>query len=410
MKERKRVVSDFIFGVIGLVGMNAVLSLIVNPTLEKQVGTAFFGRVLFFSALATFLASSLGAGVNYARMKVFAEERETKNGDSNIALLIVSFVAAAVTVLAILLKKDAAGVTWAELILLTLMTVLRYYADVEYRLNLNYKRFCLFYLLIGAGYLLGLLLYQVIGSWTMIFLTGELFGLLFVFLTGKVLKPPYFDTSPRLRSHLLTAGTVSGSYVLSDFVSAADRFLFPLILVNGDELTALYYFASVVGKMMSLLSTPLNGVLSGHIARAEGGMTRKRFLRIVLLLLGVAVAVTGVSFLGSHLFVRLFYRDSYETVRGLFLLANAGQVIFFVTNTLMVIVLRYMHERIQIITGILYLAAFFAVTVPLIRAHGIWGMAWGLFIVNTLKFLLFAFLGAAGIKEEKNGQGNSETE
>ena len=86
-----------IFGVIGLVGMNVILSLIVNPTLEKQVGTAFFGRVLFFNALAMFLASSLGAGINYARMKVFAEEKKTVNGEYNVGLLIVSAVAAAVT-------------------------------------------------------------------------------------------------------------------------------------------------------------------------------------------------------------------------------------------------------------------------------------------------------------------------
>ncbi|MBR4769152.1 MAG: hypothetical protein IK088_09285 [Lachnospiraceae bacterium] len=406
MKHHKKTIQDLIFGVIGLVVMNGILSLVVNPLLEKSVDTAFFGKILFFHALATLLGSALGAGVNYARMKVFSSEKTTKNGEYNIAVLIFMGLGVILTLAAILVKGDDAGTFWPLLLLLSAAAVVRYYADVEYRLNLNYKRFALFYVLIGAGYLAGYGLYLVTHLWVLVFLTGELFGILFVVLTGTIFRKPFFETTPKCGAHLKTVGIVSGSFFLSDVVSQADRFLFPILLVNGDEMTSLYYFASVVGKLASLLSTPLNGVITGHIARDEEEMTRKKFAKILALMAAVFVVLTAVCFAGSHLFVWLFYRDSYETVRGLFLLANAGQVIFFVCNTLMVVVLRYTHERNQIIANIAYLVLFFAATVPLIVSFGIYGMAWGILIVNAVKFLVFSALGFVSLgrkKEAKSG-------
>ncbi len=64
--------------------------------------------------------------------------------------------------------------------------------------------------------------------------------------------------------------SLSAAYLMSDFVSYSDRLLLPLLVVNGDEMTAIFYYATLVGKMVSLLSTPLNGVIAGHLAKYRG--------------------------------------------------------------------------------------------------------------------------------------------
>ena len=56
---------------------------------------------------------------------------------------------------------------------LFMFTVFRYYGDVEYRLNLNYQRYFIYYLLIGLGYLAGFGVYYVTGQWVWIYLIGE---------------------------------------------------------------------------------------------------------------------------------------------------------------------------------------------------------------------------------------------
>ena len=89
-------------------------------------------------------------------------------------------------------------------------------------------------------------------------------------------------------------------------------------------------------------------------------------------------------------------------------------MLFFICNTLMVIVLRYTKPRNQIITSAVYIAAFFLITVPLILKYGLYGMAYGILAVNALKFIVFAVLGAAGLSkgraEENEQNENSQIE
>ena len=397
--KKKKVISDFLFGTAGLVIMNAVLSLLVYPYLGKTLGAEGQGRILYYTSLMSLLASTFGSGANYGRMKIYASERKTNNGEYNVFLLITFGIMAAVTAGMVIFKQgDTADANVFALILLILVTAVRFYADVEYRLSLKYKNFCLYYVIIAAGYLIGLALYPLTHSWVLILLIGEVAGLAFVGITGRIFKKPFFDRSPAFGKHLGILFVISLSFFLSDFVAGADRLLLPLLLPNGNELTSIFYYASLVGKLTSLLSTPLNGVLSGHIAKAEGGLTRKGFLKIVLLMAAAGAVVTGIAVAGSHLFVYLFYRDYYEIAKPLFLLANAGQVIFFVCNTMMVVVLRYVGEKVQMITSAAYIAVFLSVTVPLILNFGIWGMAWGIFGVNLLKFVLYVVLGLVGLR------------
>ncbi len=409
MKKILSFAKDFILGAIGLVVLNAAMSLLVMPTIERTLGADFQGRVLYYTSLASYL-TSIGFGLNYGRMKIYAKERETVNGEFNLMLIGAAAMTALVTIAAIIIKGDTAETSWLLIILFMILTVVRNYADVAFRLRVNYKLFSLFYCSVGLGYAVGLLLFKLTGAWILIFYTGELFGLLFVFFTSTLFMPPYFERTPAFSSHVKGTAVITGSFLLSDFVSAADRLLIPTLLAGGalfngilypgDTLTSLFYYASFVGKIMSLLSTPLNGVLSGYIAREEGGLAPKLFLKVIAALIAVVILVTGVSYAGSHLFVYLFYPDWYTVVRPLFLLANAGQVLFFICNTLMVVVLRYTEERNQMIVSVCYIAAFFATAVPLTLRFGIWGMAWSIFIVNALKFVLFTFLGYRSLRRD----------
>ena len=400
MKNKKAYISDFIFSIAGLLAMNGVVSLVVYPTIEKTSGAAFQGQVLFFMSIAALLGASLGNGANYGRLKIYTEEKNTVNGEYNIFLVFSGLLIVAFTFVSILIKGNSAEGTWIGIFGIFLSTAVRYYADVEYRLSLNYKRFALYYVIIAAGYLLGLLIYRFTGAWPLIFITGEIAGILFVVLTGKVFRGKFFERTARFPQHMKTVSVLAGSYFLSDFVSSADRLLLPVLVTGGDELSSVFYYASLVGKLMSLLSAPLNGVLSGHIAKKEGGLKRKQFAGILLWMLGIWAVVTALSVLGSFLFVKLFYPEHLEEASPLFLLANAGQVIFFICNTLMVVVLRYTNERNLLFVSIAYIAVFFAVTVPLVLSFGIWGLAWGIFAVNVLKFILFAVFGFFGLKKD----------
>ena len=167
-----------------------------------------------------------------------------------------------------------------------------------------------------------------------------------------------------------------------------------------------YYFfiASTVGKMSSLISTPLNGVITGHLARYQGKITKKMLTGVFAALSALAVILIAGTTLGSHIYVYLFYREDYNVVKNLFLLANAGQVFFFMSNTMMTVVLRFAPERYQLIMGVIYAVLFLlfpAAVVPSMYLYKIWGAVWGLLAVNVVKFLLITMLGFLALSKNE---------
>ena len=398
-------------GLIGLGVMNAVMSLVVNPFISHSYGAEFHGRILYYTSLAALMAASLGNGANYGRLKIYNDERSTENGEYNVFLLISGVILAAVTFGFLILKNmDTAGSSYIGLFALIYLTTLRYYGDVQYRMDLNYKQFALYYFSIALGYLVGMFLFRFTKSWVLIIIIGELFGLLYVGFTGTIFKKPRFRLTTSFGKHMRVLFVLSLSFLLSDFVGSADRLMLPLLLANGNELSAIYYYASLVGKMMSLLSAPLNGVLSGYLYNSEGEISRNQFRKVVFLMFGIFVAVTALSVGGSHLFVWLFYRDYYLQARPLFLIANAGQVVFFICNTMMVVVLRYTNEKVQMVISAIYVVLFLVAAIPLTLAFGVFGMAWGILIVNLVKFILYAVLGYLGVGRKQSKGEIHETE
>lgn len=146
----KRFAADFVYGAVALVAMNGVLSFLVYPFMEKVLGTAGQGKILFFTAIMGLMASACGSGANYARMKI-STRWETVNGDYNWFLTGIAALTCVVTAAAIWIKGDSAGATGVGIAVLIIATVIRYYADVQFRLDLNYKGFFIYYMIIAAG-------------------------------------------------------------------------------------------------------------------------------------------------------------------------------------------------------------------------------------------------------------------
>lgn len=394
----RRFAGDMVYSLAGLMILNMTLSFGVYPFLRSRMGAEGSGKMLFFTAIMGLMASAVGSGINYGRMKA-STRHETKNGDYNRFLVFTALLCAIVTVVAICVKKDTAGDLPISIGVLIFVTTVRYYADVEYRLSLNYRGFFFYYLFIAVGYAIGMALYGISHSWVSIFILGEMFGLLFVTITGSIFKKPFFKKSQFFREDAKTCVSLSSAYLLSDFVTYTDRVVLPM--TAGDAASYYFFIASTVGKMSSLISTPLNGVITGHLARYQGKITKKMLTGVFAALSALAVILIAGTTLGSHIYVYLFYREDYNVVKNLFLLANAGQVFFFMSNTMMTVVLRFAPERYQLIMGVIYAVLFFAAVVPAMYLYKIWGAVWGLLAVNVVKFLLITMLGFLALSKNE---------
>ena len=391
MKEKmKSFFSDTIWSIAGLMLMNVVAQFVVYPAWSRRLGSENYGDILYLMSILNIVAISMGSGTNYARMTKAADENV-----SNAPYLVCMMVVTLLSIPFAFIVRAVGGVPMSVLdcilfALLLCATMWRFYADVEYRLSLNYRGYFLYYLVISVGYGIGVLLMNATGLWSLALLPGELFGLLLVALKGKILKLPSDASKTVYKEVTKIVLIMFGTNVISNIVFNGDRILLK-VLLDGTAVTT-YYLASLLGKTMSLITTPLNSVIVGYLAKYEKGLSKKMVGWITLACAVVSLLVTIACTIASYILIPILYPVEYEMVKVYFFLANLAQVLFFVGNVITVLLLRFADAKYQLYVNVFYAVAFVALCVPATWMAGVWGFCAALLLTCLLRLIYALWL------------------
>ena len=353
----KKLFGDSVLSIIGIVFMNAVAQFAIYPFWERTFGTERYGTIVFLLSMMNIAALTFGPAANYTRIMISARH-ETRNAPYTLLMFLYGGVTAVYALIVALLDKSAlTPLDIAGYVVLSVLTSWRAYADVEYRIHLNYKGFCLYYVLIGAGYGLGVFIMLHAGTFTAALIPGEIIGLLYVALFGHIFKPDSFERSdvPEIAGMF---GVLAGSYFINTLIFNADRILIRAAI--GDTAVSVYYIASLFGKTLSLVTTPFNGVVSGYLARIKGVPARRYRVLTVAGGAGLALLAAVGCTLGAHIVLPYLYKDTFDLAKDKFFICSLAQTIYFSSNLLSTFMLRFAAKKHQMISEILYAAAFMA--------------------------------------------------
>ncbi len=387
---------DLTYSVAAVVCMHGMLQLVVYPYLSFKMGAAEFGIALSLLAVVSIMASTFGTGANYARV-IASVRQKHDNGDYNVFLLVIAALSVPVAAVSLVCIDSFRPWAFAGFLLLMIVSILRYYGDVNFRLDVNFKGFFIYYVWIALGYLAGVGLYEITGSWLVIIVLGETTALLYVGWRGFIFKKPLFRKSRHFVENVKAMSLLSASNFIVAVILNVDKLLI-LKFVGALEVTV-FFTATLIGKIVALLTVPLNGVVISHLARYQGGFTRKNFLFVIFAMLaaGIAIIAAGVGF--SYLFIRVMYPDVFEAAKPYFFAGNAGQVFYFISGTLMVVVLRFTKEKYQLYMNVIYGVIFVCAVVPSVAYWGLPGIIYALLVVNVLRFIIAAGTGMILIKD-----------
>lgn len=391
MESKKRIFSDSIWSIAGLVLMNVALQFAVYPFWERRLGSDGLGDILYLISLMNVFSVSMGVSVNYARMRKSATVK-TRNMPYIVVLLCASLIALDIGFVIALL--GGVDMSFLEVFLFALVmcaTMWRYYADVEYKLYLNYKKFFVYYAFVSVGYLLGIVLFFLTGLWPITLLTGELFGLAYVYMRGRIFRIDDEPFTPELHSVARLVLVLFGSEAMATLIFNADRIMLKGLL--GSVAVADYYLASLLGKTVALLTVPLSGVIIGYLAKYKGVLSLKGMNIIMALSGGAIVLGTAACTVGSYIVIPIIYPDQFEAVKSYFVLANLAQVIYFVANVITVILLRFARSKYQIYVNAAYAVSFAAICIPSAIKGGFDGFCIGLAVTCVIRLLVSAGLG-----------------
>lgn len=396
-----RFLTDSILVIIGVSIINVLSQFIIYPIWNEWYGNEIYGKIIFLLSGMNVLAVTVGMACNYGRMKMSATQ-ETHNDVYNRILLISSAIAIPyITILYFV--SGVSGFTAFDILLLWLLTVStmwRMYADVEYRLSTNYKGCFFYYLAIAFGYVLGVLIFTVTRIWQLSLLPGELLGLFVVWKKGEVLKKDNADTKKN-DSIIIVKSVVA--LIFTDLISTTvlngDRFL--LNYAVSATAISIYYQASLGGKAMGLVTAPLNSVIIGHLSKYKNDLSVK-FMNLVSLALGCAFIIASVALIFcSHIIITVLYPQNYELVKGYFLIAISAQVAESLSGIATNVLLRFCNVKYLLYVNIVYLCSFVVLCIPSAILYGLDGFAIAFFATCFIRLVYALGLGYYSILKKK---------
>lgn len=173
---------------------------------------------------------------------------------------------------------------------LLIVTAFRSYSDVEFKLKTSFVRYFFFYLAISVGYLLGLLVYRKTNQWMTALLTGEIFGLVYAAFASRIYRHPLLRPSQSFGLVLKSISFLLLSNLLENLTLNADRLLL-YSFVDGTAVSV-YYTASLFGKVVALLTVPVNSVIISYLIRYDKELSKKMWS--VFTIGGIGLAAQSV--------------------------------------------------------------------------------------------------------------------
>ena len=386
--NQKRIVSNTAYTIGGALLMNGVLQVLVYPLLNRIMGSDQLGELLYLMGLVAILCPSVGQALNTSRL-VVRRDYDVSNGDYNILLLLFGGVG---TVVALVVAKSSMTtpmvILWTIILLMT--TIFRYYGDVEYRLNLNYQKYFIYYTVLTVGYVAGFGLYLLTKNWFLVFITGEAAAIIYLAATGTVFRG-FFDRSKWFNKASQRGGFLVFSYLITNLTLNIDR----LVLENliGHLAVTQYYVTSLIGKTLVLLVAPVNTIIISYLTRKQERINRKQFMMFTGIGIGVSFVFFICAQIGTPIFVKLFYGDLYDSVKGMITVVNLSQILGVLSAYLFIVVLTFTEEKWQLLLQIFHLVVIVALVLLFTGSDGIMGFAEAVLIANAIRVAAVILLG-----------------
>ena len=373
----KKVILDVILNISAATLPIAVLQLLIYPRIAKEIGGDEYGLLLTIYSIWFMLPNSFGNVLNNIKLLRFPEYQKIgTEGDFPILLRASASVGSVIIGGLIFLKA---------------------YLEVWFRIELNYSFVLLNNVLLILGFFVGFLFFHYTCIWEFVFLFGYLFCSVFCIVKTPLLHEPYrktvFYSAVKTDFFNLLAAAVIGN-----LTSYADKLvLYPLM---GGTAVSVYYTASILGKITSMLTGPINGVVLSYITRWDKS---KADVFSKVLAIGFIVCFFGyllAMFLARPILGFLF-PQWLDPVMEIISLTTVTVMLGVLSTILQPFVLKYCNLRWQTVISAIGSLVYFSSALLLWRFAGLKGFCIGTIIGVFVKLVMMIIIYYRSLKFAK---------
>jgi O-antigen/teichoic acid export membrane protein len=385
-KNGVKLANDMIYTTGATVVMQIVLQLILYPTLNKFFGDNVTGTILYFIGIVYIFPQAVGTALCNTRL-ISRKTSDTTNGDFSRILSVYCAVCALICFfIGFMHEKDIVFSLFFALF--SIVYAVRMYAQVEFRLTLNFKGYFFYYLIISVGYLIGLGLYFVTHIWLLIFFTGELMALAYSLFKGSIFKKQ--QPTGKFKSIFKNNAMLMFSTLLRDGVNQYDKVVI-FMLISAVTVTQ-YNALSLIGKSTQMLIGPVNTLIVSYLSAKEYKTGRNFFRRFTAISLSGGLILFVFCQIATPIYMRIFYNSFYDEIIQYSLLVNLGLIAGFTASLFCAAIMSQgkttTYTLIQTVWGVSYIAAAYFLT----KSYGIIGLIRVCLVLNVLKLIVSVIL------------------
>lgn len=400
MLSKKKIYLDFVFNIIASMLPIIFLQLIIYPFIAKYLSVESYGIVLILISAINIITQISGIGINNTRIiKQVEYRKESLNGDFRVLSIILIVLNTIICLIAFYLID--ANITLIDLFLLILLVQVGFfktYLTSEYSINKNFKGILISNLYLLGGYILGSIFFLFIKNWIFIFLLGNGISLIYILNTTEIWKEKG-GVSSYFKETTLSIFTISFSSLLINLVTYADRLiLFPLL---GASQVAIYYTASIFGKILALGLSPISSVLLSYFSK-DFVMNNKKFWKMNIVNFSLCILFFIIAYFISEPIIKILYPDLYFSVCGLIHIANLTAIVNAATILLQPTILRFCKLKWQIYIQIIHLIMYITFSILVVPKYGILGFAYISLGIALVKLILLLIVGTLSFKNKLN--------
>jgi O-antigen/teichoic acid export membrane protein len=384
--EKKKFLFDSLLNIIATSIPVLTLQLVILPIVGANLGSDQYGLVITLISLVTLMSFPFGNVLNNIRLLLDKEYKERNIiGDFNI-LLIGSIIISSIFVIVGTIYYNGSfsikNITF--MVTISFLTLLRDYLLVSFRIELNYKAILINNVVLVIGYLTGTLVFYLSGYWQLIYIVGLAFSLLYILNNTSLLKEK-FTITKNFKVTFNKSLILFCSSFLKTILTYADKLLlFPLL---GPTAVSIYYSATIIGKIISMIITPVNGVVLSYLTQVSN-FERKRFIHIILITSILGVIGYFLSIVISYPLLNLLYPNWASESLKLIYITSASVILEVVSSVINPFILRYNKINWQLYLSGTNVIVYIICTVVLFKTYGLIGFCIGVLVANAIKLIL----------------------
>lgn len=363
-----------------------VLQLLVLPQMAEKMTDAQYGLLVTVVAFMNVIPSTFGNTLNNIRL-LFQNKYDEKNkvGDFQIILLVSLLICAVITIgFSIKYKTDFNFTGYLLSLILALLWLVREYYIVAYRLIINYTFIMLNNVVMVLGYLVGYYVFLRVGYWQIVYLAGLIVSILFVLFTSDIWKEPVRKTEflAAVTSQsvmLLIAGLLARVTVYADKL-----LLYPLL---GGGVVAIYFAATVFGKIVSTAIAPISSVALTYLSKmnkkSDNIFNQSMLISAVFCVFGYIVCI-----LISRPVLTYLYPQFVDEAMKYIYVTTATTVIYTMISILNPFIMKFCNMKWQIVISAVTAIVYMALCLILLHYYGLMGFCLGALLTNIVKLLV----------------------